>query len=309
MTFYDAGHILGAAITVFELTEAKRTVHLAFTGDLGRRNTPILKDPTVITGMDYIITESTYADQEHEPMAAAEERLAGLINRTVSRGGHVIIPAFAVERTQEIVYALHRQRLAGTLADVPIFVDSPLAVDATDVFRLHPECFDQETAEFMRTREDPFGFRRLHYIRGVEESKKLNSMQEPFVVIAASGMCESGRVLHHLRHGIEDPDNMVILVGFQAENTLGRRLQDGNRQVHIFGEEFHVRADVEFINGFSAHADRNDLLWWLGQAASASSHVFVVHGEEQMAEALADALRKKGIGHVEVPEPGQAVDL
>ena len=309
LTLRDAGHILGSAICVLELTEAGRTVRLAFTGDLGRRNTPILKDPTVVTGMDYLISESTYAGQTHDAIEVAESNLARLINATAARGGHVVIPAFAVGRTQEIVYALHRQRLASTLADVPLYVDSPLAVDATDVFRLHPECFDADTAEFLRTKEDPFGFRRLHYVHDVAESKRLNTLSEPFVVISASGMCESGRVLHHLKHGIVKPDNTVILVSFQAENTLGRRLQDGQKKVRIFGEWYPVRCQVETVSGFSAHADRTDLLWWAGQIGPSLQRAFVVHGEVDTAESLAEGLRGIGVKQVDVPEPGDKVQL
>ena len=309
LTLHDAGHILGSATEALELSEGGKTVRLGFTGDLGRRNTPILKDPTVVTGLDYLITESTYADQTHEPIAAAEANLSRIINAAVARGGHVIIPAFAVGRTQEIVYALHRQRRAGTLADVPIFVDSPLAVDATDVFRLHPECFDDETAAFLRQTEDPFGFRQLRYIRSVEESKALNDMKKPFVVIAASGMCESGRVTHHLKNGIDNPANTVILVSFQAEHTLGRRLQEGAKAVRIFGEEHRVRANIEVVSGFSAHADRDDLLWWVGQIGPSLERVFVVHGETQTAESLAGGLRQAGIKQVMVPEPGDEVQL
>ncbi len=309
VTLRDAGHILGSAISVLELSEAGRTVHLAFTGDLGRRNTPILKDPTVVTGMDYLVTESTYADQTHDDIAVAEANLAKLIDTTVARRGHVIIPAFAVGRTQEIVYALHRRLQASALADVPFYVDSPLAVDATDVFRLHPECFDADTAEFLRSKEDPFGFRRLHYVRDVAASKTLNNLKEPFVVISASGMCESGRVLHHLRHGIENPANTVILVSFQAENTLGRRLQDGEKKVRIFGEWYPVRAEIDVVSGFSAHADRNDLLWWAGQIGPGLKEAFVVHGEVDTAESLAEGLRGIGVRQVNVPEPGDKVEL
>ena len=309
VTFHDAGHILGSAIVVLELTEKGRTARLGFSGDLGRRETPILCDPTVVTGLDYLITESTYGDQEHEPVAAAEARLARLIRTASAGGGHTIIPSFALGRTQELVYALHRQRLAGALPDVPIYVDSPLAMDVTDVFRLHPDCFDAETSAFMRKNDDPFGFRRLRYVRSAAESKVLNDVKDPFVVIAASGMCESGRVLHHLRHRIENPATTIVMVGFQAENTLGRRLQDGDKRVRIFGEEFRVRANVEAVSGFSAHADRSDLLWWIGQSAPTLKQTFVVHGETARAEALAAALHETGIKNTIVPAPGQSFEL
>ncbi len=307
-TFYDAGHILGSATTLLEITEKGRTVRLAFTGDLGRRNLTILRDPEPIVYADYLITESTYGNQPHEPLAAAEARMARLINATWARKGHVIIPAFAVGRTQEVVYALHRHQLAGIIPSLPVYVDSPLAIDATEIFRLHPECFDQETVDFLCRYEDPFGFRRLRYVRSVEESKRLNHMEEPFVVVAASGMCESGRVLHHLKHGIEDERNAVLLVSFQAENTLGRRLADGHRQVPIFGEQYQVRAHVETINGFSAHADRDDLLWWIGQIGGLK-RAFVVHGIPQAAESLAAALRANGVPGAIVPVAADTVSL
>jgi metallo-beta-lactamase family protein len=309
LTFHDAGHILGSAIVALDLREGGKRARLGFTGDLGRRNTPILKDPTVIHDVEYLITESTYADQNHESIAKGEENLAGIINETCRRGGHVIVPAFAVGRTQEIVFSLNRQRRAGALIDVPFYVDSPLALDATDVFRLHPECFDAETTAFLRKSDDPFGFRRLTYIRDVEESKKLNTMKKPFVVVAASGMCEGGRVVHHLKNGIENPNTTVVLVSYQAQNTLGRRLQNRQKIVRIFGEEYHVNARIETLSGFSAHADHDDLLWWVGQVGPSLKHVFAVHGEAQNAETLATDLRKIGIAQVTVPEPGDTVQL
>lgn len=309
VTFHDAGHILGSATIELKMTEGGRTVKLVFTGDLGRRGMAILRDPTVVTGADYVITESTYANRTHEPLAAAEARLTRLINAACARGGHVMIPAFSVGRTQEIVYALHRKRLAGELTDAPIYVDSPLSLDVTDVFRLHPDCYDKETAAFMRRNDDPFGFRRLHYVRNVEESKALNDVKEPFVVIAGSGMCESGRILHHLRNRVSREGELVLLVSFQAENTLGRRLQEGKKTVRIFGEEQRVRADVETVDGFSAHADHDDLLWWVGKAGQKAKQVFVVHGETDTAESLAAALRENGIASARVPQPHDVAQL
>lgn len=309
VTFHDAGHILGSATVDVTMHEGGRTARLVFTGDLGRRGMAILRDPTVVTGADYVITESTYGNRKHDSLAVAEATLARLINATCANGGHVMIPAFAVERTQEIVYALHRRRLAGGLTNAPIYVDSPLALDATDVFRLHPECYDEQTLAFMRQNDDPFGFRQLHYVRSVDESKALNERREPFIVIAGSGMCESGRIVHHLRNRISKDGELVLLVGFQAEDTLGRRLQEGKKVVRIFGEEQRVRADVETIDGFSAHADHDDLLWWVGKAGQKAKQVFVVHGEPESAEALAAALRQNGIAGAIVPQPGDVVQL
>lgn len=309
LLFRDAGHILGSAIVVLEVKERGRVVRLGYSGDLGRRGSPILKDPTVIAGVDYLIIESTYAKEDHTPIAEAEASVARIINETVAHGGHVIVPAFAVGRSQELVYAMHRQRLSNTLVDTPIYVDSPLALDATEVFRLHPECFDEETAAVLEETDDPFGFRRLHYVRSVEESKTLNGMKAPFVVIAASGMCESGRVLHHLRNGIGDPANTVILVSYQAPDTLGRRLQDGLKTVRIFGEEYTVQARVESVGGFSAHADRSDLVWWASQIGASLQTAFVVHGEEPNEDALAAALLTAGVPRAVTPAPGDTISL
>jgi len=304
--FYDAGHILGSAISVLELNENGRTIRLGFSGDLGRRGMPILRDPNVISDVDCLIVESTYGDRRHGPLTEAEDKLAEVVNATYARRGKVIIPALAVGRTQEIVYALHRLLHAGRIPALPVFVDSPLAVDATEIFRLHPECFDAETQSFLR-QDDPFGFRQLHYFRDVEDSMRLNTWDEPMIIISASGMCEAGRILHHLKHNVGDPRNTILLVSFQAAHTLGRKLADGWEKVRIFGEEYTVRARVERIDGLSAHADREDLLWWIGQAKGYLKKVFVVHGEESQSLALADGIRALGVPEVMVPEPGEQV--
>jgi metallo-beta-lactamase family protein len=310
-TFLDAGHILGSAIVLLEMEERGKRTRLVFTGDLGRRDLPILRDPNPAPVADALIIESTYGDQIHPTPPEAEGRLRDLVTQTCTDGGKIIIPAFAVGRTQEIVYTLHRLNEDGAIPDVPIFVDSPLAVNVTNVFRLHPECYDEELLEFVaRDRHpDPFGFHRLRYIREVEDSKALNDLEEPAVIISASGMCEAGRVLHHLKHNIWNPRNAVLIVGWQAPHTLGRRLVEGHKRVRIFGEEYPVRARVEVIDGYSAHADRDQLLGWARPVLPHLRQIFVVHGDPEPAAALAEGLRAAGARHTEVPAQGARYEL
>ncbi|MFQ6100390.1 MAG: MBL fold metallo-hydrolase RNA specificity domain-containing protein [Anaerolineae bacterium] len=310
-TFLDAGHILGSAIVLLEIEESQRHTRLLFSGDLGRHNMPILRDPTPALPADLLIIESTYGDRIHPPHEEAEQRLLRLIGETCARGGKVAIPAFAVGRTQEIVYSLHRLASAHKLPDVPLFVDSPLAVNATEVFRLHPECYDEELRTFIAQdrHPDPFGFNRLRYIRNVEDSKALNDLEGPAVIISASGMCEAGRIQHHLKHTIGDPRNAVLIVSWQAPHTLGRRLVERQPVVKIFGEEFPLRARVETINGYSAHADREGLLGWAKPITRNLQHAFVVHGDPEPASALADGLRRLGVGDVALPERGDAFQI
>lgn len=313
-TFYDAGHILGSAVVVLDVEEGNRQYRFAFSGDLGRRDLPILRDPTYIEPVDYFITESTYGNRLHGLPAEAEMELRRVVNETYQRGGKIIIPAFSVGRTQEIVYALHRLSNARKIPQLPIFVDSPLSTNVTEIFRLHPECYDEETHEFLSTSgdRDPFGFNRLRYIREVEDSKALNFLREPAVIISASGMCENGRILHHLKNNIEDVRNAVLIVGWQAPHTLGRRLVERQPTVRIFGQEYTLRANVEVISGFSAHADRNELLAYTGHLNHANGRlkrVFVVHGEEEPAMALASGIREQGVPDVLVPEQGQEVEV
>jgi metallo-beta-lactamase family protein len=310
LTFYDAGHILGSALCALDIEEESRTRRLLFTGDLGRAGLPILRDPQTVPDVDFLITESTYGARLHGTVAEAEERLRQVVNATYARGGKVIIPAFSVGRTQEVVYALHRLCNAGQIPTLPIFVDSPLAVNATDVFRLHPECYDQETHDFVLRNEDPFGFNQLHYLRQVEESKALNARAEPMVIISASGMCEAGRILHHLKNNIEDARHTILFVGFQAEHTLGRRIVDGQEEVSIFGETYRVRAHVESIDGYSAHADRDELLGYMARLRPGRiRQAFLVHGDLEAAEALAPELRRLGMASTLVPTLGQKVEL
>ncbi|MFB0534531.1 MAG: MBL fold metallo-hydrolase RNA specificity domain-containing protein [Anaerolineae bacterium] len=311
-TFRDAGHILGSAITVLDIEENGQQCRLAFSGDLGRKNLPILRDPSPIHDVDYLIIESTYGNRQHETPEEAQAALRRVVTETYHRGGKVIIPAFSVGRTQEIVYTLHRLSEARKIPNLPIFVDSPLSVNVTEVFRLHPECYDEETARFILSdrHPDPFGFKRLRYIRDVEDSKELNFLREPAVIISASGMCEAGRILHHLKNNIEDNRNTVLIVGWQAPNTLGRKLVERLEKVKIFGEEYQLRAEVEVINGYSAHADRGELLDYVRPLNNGRlKKMFVVHGEEEASLTLADGFRKLGVPDAVVPELMEQVVL
>lgn len=306
LTFFDAGHILGSAFTALDVQEGGRNYRLMFTGDVGRMGLPILRDPQVVPNVDYLITESTYGGRTHESPEQAQEKARRIIVDTVERGGKVIIPAFAVGRTQELVYALHRLTLAGVIPEVPIYVDSPLAIDVTETFRLHPEYYDQEAMAFRREVRDPFGFERLHYTRWVEESKALNDLKGPAIIISASGMCEAGRILHHLKNNIESPRNTILFVGFQAENTLGRRILDGAETVSILGGTYKVRARVESINGYSAHADEPELLAYIGKLTPRRiRHAFVVHGDLEAAQSIARGVEQRGVQAADIPDRGQ----
>ena len=311
LRFQDAGHILGSAFVILDIEEDGRKTRLMFTGDVGRKHLPILRDPEVIEGVDYLICESTYGNREHETPDQARQTLRRVVSETYRDNGKVIIPAFAVGRTQEIVYHLHTLTEERKIPKLPIFVDSPLAVNVTEIFRMHPECYDAELREFIGNgRKDPFGFYGLKYIRYVEDSKELNFLQEPAVIISASGMAEAGRILHHLKNNIENPHNRVLIVGFQAEHTLGRRIVERRPEVKIFGEPYNLRAKVEIINGYSAHADRNELHDLVQSIKSDRlKHVYLVHGEEEASEAFAADLRQMGGFDVSVPTPMKVVEV
>jgi metallo-beta-lactamase family protein len=302
VTFYDAGHILGSAITVVEADG--RT--LGFTGDLGRPGAAILRDPEVPPGLDVLLLESTYGNRAHQPLDGAAEHLGTIVRDTAARGGCVLIPSFAIGRTQDITYALHRLRNAGAVPSIPTIVDSPMAVDATEIFRRHPECFDDDTRAMLQ-HEDPFGFAGLRYVREVDDSKSLNSLTDPFIVIATSGMCESGRILYHLAARIGDARSSLILVSFQAEHTLGRRLATGVSPVRIFGEAHDVRLQIHQLAEFSAHADGGELTAWVARLPRVG-RIYCVHGEEAGAAALASSLQANGYA-AEVPVRGQQVDV
>ena len=308
--YRDAGHILGSASMALTVTDDGRSVTLGFTGDVGRPGRPILRDPQPLPGCDYLICESTYGGRFHEPHEQAAQRLARVVGETAARGGKVIIPAFAVGRTQEIVHRLDQLENGGRLPPIPVYVDSPLAVNVTRIFRDHPECYDPELARYIETDPNPFGFERLMYVRDARDSKKLNGSRLPMVIISASGMCEAGRILHHLRNNVEDPRNTVMMVGYCAEHTLGRRIIDREPEIRIFGEPFRLRAQVEVMNAYSAHADHDELMRFVGHLDSARlRRTFLVHGDPSRQLALADGLSAAGHEDVVAPTRGEAFEL
>jgi metallo-beta-lactamase family protein len=306
LRFVDAGHLLGSAMVSLTVDVGGREHTLTFTGDVGRHGQPILRDPDPVPPAGLLVSESTYGGQTHPPAEETTERLGEVVRQTAERGGKLLIPAFSLGRTQTVVYDLHRLMSAGRLPDLPIFVDSPLAANATEVYRLHPECFDDETATLLEQDADLFGGRRIHYVRRVSESRALNGRREPCVIIAASGMCEAGRILHHLAHNVEDPRTTVLLVGFQAPDTLGRRLAEHQPEVRILNRTYRPRAEVVMMSGFSSHADQNDLLRAFAPLAGQVKRVRLVHGEPQRAEALALALRRHGFADTAVPDRGDS---
>ena len=306
---YDAGHMLGSSSIVLTEKIRNRKVRLAFSGDVGRKQLPIIRDPETLPPVDYLIMESTYGGRLHERKGDAQVRLANAINRTCKRGGKIIIPAFAVGRTQQIVLSLHELMLAKKIPRIPVFVDSPLAVNVTEVFRDHPECYDRATRKHLIEDRDPFGFEMLRYVRDVEESKALNDTREPMVIISASGMCEVGRILHHLRNNIEDPRSTILIPGFQAQHTLGRRIVERQPEVPIFGQPMRLRAEVVRLNSFSGHADQQELLRWMKPLVPRLKKVFLVHGEPSNSEALAEAIREMFGTEVVVPERGDSFRL
>ncbi len=305
--FLVAGHVLGSALTKLTIREDDQIIKIGFTGDLGRKGLPILRDPEYFDDLDYLITESTYGDRLHDPIEDSKVQLAKAINRTVKRGGKIIIPAFSLERTQELVYDLHILTDQKEIPEIPIYIDSPLSTNITQIFKMHPECYDKETHETF-TRENPFGFGKLKYTHSAEESKKLNEVRQPCVIISASGMCEAGRIRHHLRNNITDPKNTILIVGFMAENTLGRKIVEQNRFIKIFDKMYPLRAEVAVLNSFSAHADRDELLGFIKPIKNLKK-VFIVHGEEGQAMALANTLREWKKFKVEVPAEGDSFDL
>ena len=308
----DAGHILGSALVVLDIEENGRKSRLMFSGDLGRKRLPILRDPELVENVDWLILESTYGNREHEPPEQATQTLRRVVTEAFRNGGKIIIPAFAVGRTQELVYDLNCLTEDRKIPRLPIFVDSPLAIDVTEVFRLHPECYDDEVARLIAEtgRDDPFGFSQLCYVRRLEESKELNFLREPAIIISASGMCEAGRILHHLKNNIEDPRNTILITGWQAENTLGRRIVERQPQVKIFGEMYQLRAKVEVITGYSAHADHTELLDYVRTIKGDTlKQIYLVHGEPEASRALGQNLQEMGGFKVVVPAPLDTVEI
>ncbi len=306
---FEAGHMLGSTSMLLDLESGGRKVRLGFTGDLGRSGLPIIRDPESLPPVDYLIMESTYGDRVHEPIQSVAAKLAEIVKRTYQRGGKMIVPAFAVGRTQQLVLLLHELINANEIPAFPIFVDSPLAVNVTEVFRKHPELFDLEASKFLTNHEDPFGFHRLTYVRDVNQSKALNDLHGPFMIISASGMCEGGRILHHLKNNIGDPRNTVLLTGYQAENTLGRKIEQEQQDVPIFGELMRLRAEVQKLDALSGHADREEMLAWMKPIAPGLKKVFLVHGETGQQNAFASAIRERYGLEVIAPGRGGSFDL
>ena len=308
LEFTDAGHILGSATVDLRLNEGPPH-RLVFSGDIGRSGLPIIRDPQPPSGpIDTLIIESTYADRDHESVPDAQERLGEVVRETAARGGKVLVPAFALGRAQEVIYGLHQLWRAGKIPEIPVFLDSPLGVDVTTVFRMHPEIFDR-SERLVDSGAALFDFPLVHYVREVAESKALNGRHGPAVIISASGMVEAGRILHHLAHGIGNHRNTVLFVGYQAEGTLGRRLQDGSDTARIFGEELPRRAEIVTIGGYSAHADRRELRDWVRRLGGPIRRAFVVHGETPALKAMADLLREEVVPEVHVPDLGETVEL
>jgi metallo-beta-lactamase family protein len=304
-SFHDAGHILGSAAVRPKYTHRGNTTTILFTGDLGRKSTPILRDPATPPPCDVLIIESTYGDRLHEQSREAmTAKAAELVAHVRQTGGKIIVPAFAVGRTQELVMRIKELVKEGRADPLPIYIDSPLASRATEIFRRHPECYDEETTKTFSSEGDPFAARYIHYVSSIDDSKRLNTMKGPCIIIASSGMCEGGRILHHLKHAIQDQANVIAIVGFQAEHTLGRRLVEGWDVVPIFGVPTPRRAQVVRFNGLSAHADRNELLDYVRSVTPAPGKVFVVHGEEKQALSLATAIQAEHAG-IEVVVPQQ----
>jgi metallo-beta-lactamase family protein len=311
VTFHEAGHMLGSAMVELDLRDGESdAVRIVYTGDLGRPGRAILRDPAPLPMADYLICESTYGGRNTPDNEGMGQQLADIINRAIDRGGKIIVPAFAVGRTQVIVYHYHTLLKAGLIKrPIPIIVDSPLASRATDVFRRHPEVFDEEAKDFRRDAGSLFRSDWAEYTRSVEDSKALHRRNEPMIIVSASGMCEFGRILHHLKNNIADARNTVIIVGYQAHHTLGRRLVEREKQVRIFGEMYDVKAEIRVLNGFSAHANASELIEWTVPMVPECRKAFLIHGEPDQSEKLAASMRERGFRKVVIPESGQSFQL
>lgn len=310
VTFRDAGHILGSAQVVLDVREGQKKFRYLFSGDVGRGNDDILRDPVAVENVDFLQIESTYGGREHSPKPDATKMVGQLVRETLERKGKVIIPAFSVGRTQQIVYTLNQLTLEGAIPASPIFVDSPLSVNATEVYRLHPECFNESIYKFLRETRNPFGMENLTYIREVVHSKKLNELKDPAIIISSSGMAEAGRVRHHLKNHIGNPDNLVLFIGYCAEHTLGWQILSRRPVVNIFGEPHQVRAKIASVDAFSGHADKNELSRYVQGISGNIRKITVIHGEESQSLAFAETLKKmKPRAEVIVPEYRQTIDF
>ena len=311
LEFFDAGHILGSAMAYLTVRKDGKEVNILATGDLGRKNKPIIRDPDIPPAPDYIILESTYGDRLHENTDVAMDKLAEITKRLVKNKGKLLIPSFAIERTQELVYFFHLLTDEGIIPEIPIYVDSPMATNATTIFQVHPECYDEEIKEaFIKHHKNPFGFNSLHFTTSVQESKALNDQKGPLIIISADGMCEAGRIQHHLIHNIGDPNTTIMTVGFMAQNTLGRRIRDRAEDVKIHGMWFKRRAQVEEINAFSAHADYAETIAWLKSVdTSRLKTIFLVHGEPKGQAAFKLHLADAGFSNVEIVKYGKVFEM
>jgi metallo-beta-lactamase family protein len=311
VTFIDAGHILGSAQVLLEIDDHSdgKKKRFLFSGDVGRGGNEVLRDPVAVQDVDYLLMESTYGGREHEAPPGVDSHFGEIIRQAVHRRGKILIPAFAVERTQQLLYVLHDLFERGEIPEIPVYVDSPLAVSATEIYRLHPECFNQEVYESLFERQNPFGFENLTLVRSVNGSKALNDVDGVAIIISASGMCEAGRILHHLKNNIGDPKTTILFVGYCADNTLGRRIRDGEREVPILGDRYKVRAKIEIIDSFSGHADHSELLAYFERMTGPKQRVWLVHGESDSAANLREGLMAVHDGSIEVAELGVEVEF
>lgn len=312
LEFFDAGHILGSAMALITVTDGEgNTKKIACTGDLGRKGKAIIRDPEILPPADYIVLESTYGDRLHETTEDALAKLADVATKAIKMNGKIVIPAFAIERTQELVYYFHVLVDRKIIPEIPIFVDSPMAVNATSIFQVHPECYDEETHEaFIKHHKNPFGFNSLRFVTSVEESKSLNEMEGPMIIISADGMCEAGRITHHLANTIGDPCNQILIVGYMAEHTLGRRILNREMEVKIFNQWYNVRAEITQINAFSAHADYQEATEWLqSMDTSGLKRIFMVHGEPEVQVVFKDHLEENGFKSVQIVKYGEHYEL
>jgi len=308
-TFYDAGHVLGASMITVSVTQAEEERTILFSGDVGRWNRPILRDPTIFTEADYVLVESTYGDRLHEDSTEIGNRLVEVVNSTLGAGGNLVVPSFALERSQEILYYMNELLVKRRIPQLMVFLDSPMAVSITEIFERHPDLYDTEMTKLVSLNRSPFDLPGLKMVRTVDESKAINYIRGSAMIVAGSGMCTGGRIKHHLVTNISRPESTILFVGYQAVGTLGRQIVDGAEKVRILGQHYPIRARIAQIQGFSAHADRNELLRWLSGLTRAPKHVFITHGEPEVAEGFSRLLREKTGWDTSVPEYRAKVTL
>jgi metallo-beta-lactamase family protein len=311
VTMHNAGHVLGSALVQLDLVERGRKVRLLFTGDLGRDELPLLDSPEIVAGVDYLLMESTYGDRKHPDVASSNAQLGKIVRDTIARGGRVMIPTFALERAQEVLFALQQLREENQVPSVPIYIDSPLAIAITEIYKLHPESLSADVASRVHGQHDPFAPPELRYVSDVQASRAVQHSAEPCIVMAGSGMCEGGRILHHLATGLGNANNSLVIVGFQAQHTLGRRLIERRSRVKVFGIERDVVAQVHVLNGLSAHADQDDLVAFARAIASAGTlrGIALVHGEDGARRTLEQVLVREGLPEVTQAEQGKRLTL